>query len=179
MTWQDVVIDLFTLGIVNFGKLRSVANTLQERRFTSVGPADHEDPEVTYAIEVLFDSRRVQLDLCKRIVCDHVIGIRGGIGLDLSRGIFGDHVTSITGGGIKLDLSRRTCCGVLGLVHGQAYSKRSYYSLVLDGEAANLSIDSGAMILAVIGQCRIVLRKCYFADDSQNTRRNHHTDDTG
>ena len=102
--------------------------------------------------------------------------------MDLSKGIFGDHVISITGGRIKLDLSRRTCCDRvvgLGLVHGQAYSKLSYYSLVLDGEAANSRIDSGVMILAVTGQCRIVRRKCYFADGSQNTRRNHHTDDTG
>ena len=53
---------------------------------------------------------------------------------------------------------------VLGLVHGQAYSKLSYYSLVLNGEAANLRIDSGAMILAVTDLCRIVRRKRYFVD---------------
>ena len=108
MTRQDVVIDLFALGIVNFGKLRSVANTLQERRFTSVRPADHEDSEVTYAIEVLFDLRRVQLDLCMRTFSDHVIGISGGIELDLSRKIFCDHVTSTTRGVIEFDLFRRT-----------------------------------------------------------------------
>ena len=71
MTRQDVVIDLFTLGIVNFGKLRSVANTLQERRFASIRPADYEDSEVTYAIEVLLDFRRIELDLPWRTFCDH------------------------------------------------------------------------------------------------------------
>ena len=76
MTWQDVVIDLLALGIVNFGKLCSVANTLQERRFTSVRSADHEDSEVTHAIEVVFDFRGVQLDLSRRTCCDRVIGIR-------------------------------------------------------------------------------------------------------
>ena len=95
MTRQDVVIDLFALKIVNFGKLRSVANTLQERRFTSVRPADHEDSEVTYAIEVLFDLRRVQLDLCMRIFSDHVIGIRGGIEFDLFRRALCDRVIGI------------------------------------------------------------------------------------
>ena len=107
-----MAIDLFALGIVNFGKLRSVANTLQERRFTSVRPADHEDSEVTYAIEVLFDFRGVQLDLCMRTFSDHVtIGIRGRIELDLSsRKIFCDHATSITRGGMECNLFRRTLC---------------------------------------------------------------------
>ena len=115
VTRQDVVTDLFALGIVNFGKLRSVANTLQERRFTSVRPADHEDSEVTYAIEVLFDFRGVQLDLCKSTFCDHAIGIRGGIELDLSRRAFCDHVIGIRGR-IELDLSRRTFCDrVIGI----------------------------------------------------------------
>ena len=72
VTWQNVVIDLFALGIVNFGKLCSVANTLQERCFASVRPADYEDSEVTYVIEVLSDFRRIQLDLSGRAVCDHV-----------------------------------------------------------------------------------------------------------
>ena len=64
---QDVAIDLFALGIVNFGKRRSVANTLQERRFTSVRPPDHEDSEVTYAIEVPVDLVGIQLDLSRII----------------------------------------------------------------------------------------------------------------
>ena len=79
VTQQDVVIDLVTLGIINFGKLRSVTNTLQERRFTSIRPADYEDSEVTYAIKVLFDFRDIQLDLSRRnwgTFCDHVLGIR-------------------------------------------------------------------------------------------------------
>ena len=67
---------LFALGIVNFWKLRSVANTLQERCFISVRPADHEDSEATYAIEVLFDFRGIKLDPSRRIFCDHIIGIR-------------------------------------------------------------------------------------------------------
>ena len=71
-----------------------------------------------------------------------------------------------------------TMSSVLELVHGQAYSKLSYYSPVLNSEATNLRINSGAMILAVTGLCRIVRRKCYFADGGQNTRRNRHTDDT-
>ena len=71
-----------------------------------------------------------------------------------------------------------TVSSVLELVHGQAYGKLSYYSLVLNSEAANLRIDSGAMILAVTGLCKVVRRKCYFADGGQNTRRNRHTDDT-
>ena len=131
MTRQDVVIDLFAPGIVNFWKLRSVANTLQERCFTSVRPADHEDSEVTYAIEVLFDFRGIELNLStRRTLCGHVISIRGGIELDLSRRIFCDHVIGI-----------RTC---------PVYSKLGYYSLVLNGKAANnLRIDSGAMILAI------------------------------
>ena len=91
-----MVIDLFALAIVNFGKLHSVANTLQERRFTSVRPADHEDSEVTYAIEVLFDRRGIELDLSRRIFCDHVISItRDGIELDLSRRTFCDRVVGI------------------------------------------------------------------------------------
>ena len=52
---------LFALGIVDFGELRSIANTLQERRFTSVGSADDEDSEMNI-IEVLFDFDRIQLD---------------------------------------------------------------------------------------------------------------------
>ena len=72
---QDVAIDLFALGIVNFRKLRSVANTLQERRFTSVRPANYEDSEVTYAIEVLLDFRGIQLDFPNKTFCGHV-GIR-------------------------------------------------------------------------------------------------------
>ena len=50
----------------------------------------------------------------------------------------------------------------LELVHGQAYtSKLSYYSLaVLNGKVdKNLRIDSGAMIFAVTGLCRIVRRR--------------------
>ena len=72
-----------------------------------------------------------------------------------------------------------TVSSVLELVHGQAYSKLSYYSLVLNGEAdKNSWIDPGAMILGVTSLCRNVRRKCYFADGGQNTRWNRHTDDT-
>ena len=55
------MLHLFALGIVDFGELRSIANTLQERRFTSVGSADDEDSEMNI-IEVLFDFDRIQLD---------------------------------------------------------------------------------------------------------------------
>ena len=51
----------FTLGIVDFGELRRIANTLQERRFTSVGSADDEDSEMNI-IEVLSDFHRIQFD---------------------------------------------------------------------------------------------------------------------
>ena len=51
----------FALGIVDFWELRSVANTLQERRFTSVGSADDEDSEMNI-IEVLSNFHRIQLD---------------------------------------------------------------------------------------------------------------------
>ena len=45
------------------------------------------------------------------------------------------------------------------LVRDKAYSKPSYYSLVLNGKAdKNLRIDSGAMILAVTSLVRIVRR---------------------
>ena len=57
----DEMLHLFALGIVDFGELRSIANTLQERRFTSVGSADDEDSEMNI-IEVLFDFDRIQLD---------------------------------------------------------------------------------------------------------------------
>ena len=73
-----------------------------------------------------------------------------------------------------------TVSPALELVYSQVYSKLSYHSLALNGKVdKNLRIDSGAMILAVTGRCKIVRRKCYFADGSQNTRRNRHTDDTG
>ena len=40
MALYDEVLDLFTLRIINVGELRSVADALQERRFTSVRSAD-------------------------------------------------------------------------------------------------------------------------------------------
>ena len=51
----------FALGIVDFGELRSIANTLQERRFTSVGSADDENSEMNI-IEMLFNFHRIPLD---------------------------------------------------------------------------------------------------------------------
>ena len=147
-----MVIDLFALGIVNFGELRSVANTLQERCFTSVRPADHKDSEATYAIEVLFDFRGIELNLSRRTLCDwHAIGIRGGIELNISRITPRDwHVIGIEGG-IELDHCRKIFCDcVIGIRTRPVYSKLGYYSLVLNGKAANnLRIDSGAMILAI------------------------------
>ena len=61
VTPHDKVFDLFTLGIVNVRELRSVANALQERRFSSVRSADNKDSETTNAIEVLFDFSRIQM----------------------------------------------------------------------------------------------------------------------
>ena len=55
------MLHLFALGIVDFGELRSIANTLQERRFTSVGSADDEDSEMNN-IEVLSNFHRIQFD---------------------------------------------------------------------------------------------------------------------
>ena len=60
VTLHDEVLDLFALGIVNLRGLRSVANALQERRFTSIRPADDEDSETTNAIEMLFDFFRIE-----------------------------------------------------------------------------------------------------------------------
>ena len=79
MTLHDEVLDLFALGIVNLRELRSVANTLQERRLTGVRSADDENSEMTNAIKVLFDCRRIQMnrlghvfDTC-RDFCIHLI----------------------------------------------------------------------------------------------------------
>ena len=60
VTLHIKILDLFALGIVNLRGLRSVANTLQERRFTSIRPADDEDSETTNAIETLFDFFRIE-----------------------------------------------------------------------------------------------------------------------
>ena len=87
-----MVTDLFALGVVNFRKLRSIANTLQECRFTSIRPADHKDSEATYAIEVLFDFRGIELDISRKTFCDITTG---RIELNPSRRIFCDHVTGI------------------------------------------------------------------------------------
>ena len=61
MTLYDEVPHLFTLGIINVGALRSVANALQERCFTSVRSADDKDPKMANAIKVLFDFSRIQM----------------------------------------------------------------------------------------------------------------------
>ena len=55
------MLHLFALGIVDFGELRSIANTLQERRFTSVGSADDENSEMN-VFEVFSNFHRIQLD---------------------------------------------------------------------------------------------------------------------
>ena len=55
------MLHLFALGIVDFGELRSIANTLQERRFTSVGSADDENSEMNL-FEVFSNFHRIQLD---------------------------------------------------------------------------------------------------------------------
>ena len=60
VTLYNEVADLFTLGIVNVRELRSVANALQERRFSSIRSANDKDSETTNAIEVLFDFSRSQ-----------------------------------------------------------------------------------------------------------------------
>ena len=62
MIQQDKVVDLFAFGIVDFRKLFCVANTLQEGRFTCIWPAEDQDSEVTNAIEMLFDFRRIHPD---------------------------------------------------------------------------------------------------------------------
>ena len=62
VTLHDEVLDLFALGIVNLRGLRSVANALQERRFTSIRPADDKDSEMTNVIEMLFDFFRIQMN---------------------------------------------------------------------------------------------------------------------
>ena len=63
------MLHLFALGIVDFGELRSIANTLQERRFTSVGSADDENSEMN-VFEVFSNFHRIQLD--GRFFCDMI-----------------------------------------------------------------------------------------------------------
>ena len=60
VTLYDEVLDLFTLRIINVGELRSVADALQERHFTSVRSADDKDPKMANAIEMLFDFSRIE-----------------------------------------------------------------------------------------------------------------------
>ena len=55
------MLHLFAHGIMNFGELRSIANTLQERRFTGVGSADDENSEMSI-FEVLSNFHKIQLD---------------------------------------------------------------------------------------------------------------------
>ena len=55
------MLHLFALGIMDFGELRSIANTLQERRFTGVRSADDENSEMNI-FEVLSNFHRIQLD---------------------------------------------------------------------------------------------------------------------
>ena len=72
---HDEAPDLFALGIVNFRKPRSVANTLQERRFTSIRPADNKDSEMTNAIKIPFDCFRIQNNCLFEVVYHHVSDI--------------------------------------------------------------------------------------------------------
>ena len=60
MTLYDEVLDLFTLRIINVRAVCSVANALQERRFTSVRSADDKDPKMANTIEMLFDFSRIE-----------------------------------------------------------------------------------------------------------------------
>ena len=69
VTLYDEVLDLFTLGVINVGALRSVANALQERRFTSVRSANDKDPKMANAIEVLFDFNRIQTNFLFESFC--------------------------------------------------------------------------------------------------------------
>ena len=69
MALFDEVLDLFTLRIMNVGELRSVADALQERRFTSVRSADDKDPKMANAIKVLFDFSRIQVNFLFKIFC--------------------------------------------------------------------------------------------------------------
>ena len=55
------MLHLFAHGIMDFGELGSIANTLQERRFTGVGSADDENSEMNI-FEVLSNFHRIQLD---------------------------------------------------------------------------------------------------------------------
>ena len=84
VTLHDKILDLFALGIVNLRGLRSVANTLQERRFASIRSADDEDSETTNAVKMPFDCYRIQMNLLGHVfntwgavwyVCIHLIEI--------------------------------------------------------------------------------------------------------
>ena len=57
------VLDLLAIGIEYLGKLCSIANTLQYRRFTCIRSANNEDPETTNTVEVLLDLRRIQTEI--------------------------------------------------------------------------------------------------------------------
>ena len=70
VTLYDEVLDLFTLRIINVGAVRSVADALQERRFTSVRSADDKDPKMANAIKVLFDFGRIQMNFLFEIFCN-------------------------------------------------------------------------------------------------------------
>ena len=94
---DEVLLDLFALGIVNLRGLRSVANTLQERCFTSIRSADDEDSEMTNAVKMPFDCYRIQMNHLGHVfntwevvwhVCIHWIEIDHDQGKSLVAGIY-------------------------------------------------------------------------------------------
>ena len=97
VTLHDKILDLFALGIVNLRALCSVANTLQECRFTSIGSADDEDSETTNVVKMLFDCYRIQMNLLGHVfntwgviwhVCIHLIEIDHDQGKSLVASIY-------------------------------------------------------------------------------------------
>ena len=98
VTLHDKVLDFFALGIVNLRGLCSVANTLQERRFTRIRSADDEYSETTNAIKMPFDRYRIQMNLWGHVfntwgvvwhVCTiHLIEIDHDQGKSLVAGIY-------------------------------------------------------------------------------------------
>ena len=85
VTLQDeVLLDLFALGIVNLRGLCGIANALQERCFTTIRSADEKDSETTNAVKMAFDCYRIQMNYLGHVfntwevvwhVCIHLIEI--------------------------------------------------------------------------------------------------------
>ena len=73
VTLHHEVLDFFAIGIINLRKLRSFANALQERCFTSIRSANDKDSETTDAIELLLNFLRIRINCLFEVLCHHII----------------------------------------------------------------------------------------------------------